>query len=324
MKILKTGLTLLVLAALGVTAFGNAVGSATSSTTRNNLTIIAGGAPGGGLDSIARSSQQVLRQEGTVGNVQVVNIPGASGSIGLTRFMEFNGREDMLMSASSGMMGAISIGDTPTLSETTPIARLADDYMALVVPADSPIKSLDEFVAALRADTHGTSIAGGSMGSTDHLLLGMLAQKADVDTGKLNYIAYAGGGEALSAMISGTTTGGVSGYNEVAGQIEAGQLRALAISSKERVQGIDVPTFREQGYDVELSNWRGLVAAPGISAETEAEITEIATEMHASGEWQDLVARNHWTDTFLTGPAFAEFVTAEQERTDQLIKELGL
>lgn len=324
MRMLRTGAAIAALVVLGVAAFGNALGGAGGSTTRNSLTIVAGGAPGGGLDSIARSTQLVLREEGAVGNVQVVNIPGASGSIGLTRFMEFAGREDMLMSASSGMMGAISIGNTPAISDTTPIARLADDYMALVVPTDSEIRTLEDFLDVWRADTHGTSVAGGSMGSTDHLLLGMLAQATDIDTAELNYIAYAGGGEALSAMISGTTTAGISGYNEVAGQIEAGQLRALAISAPERLPGIDVPTFVEGGYDVTLSNWRGIVAAPGISPEAEAAITEIMTEMHASEAWAELVERNHWTDTFLTGEEFADFVVQEQQRTDDLIEELGL
>lgn len=324
MNFLKTGAATLSLVLLGIAGFGNAIGSADESTIRNNLTIVAGGSPGGGLDSIARSTQQVLREEGAVGNVQVLNIPGASGTIGLTRFMEFSGREDMLMSASSGMMGAISIGDTPALDQTTPIARLADDYMALVVPADSEIQTLEDFIEIWEADPHGTSVAGGSMGSTDHLLLGMLAQETGVDTSQLNYIAYAGGGEALSAMISGTTTAGISGYNEVAGQIESGQLRVLALSSEERVPDIDAPTFVEQGYDVTLSNWRGIVAAPGISPAAEAEITEIVSEMHDSPAWTELVVRNHWTDTYLVGDEFKEFMVEEQKRTDQLIEELGL
>lgn len=306
-------------------ALASAAGSSGRAEARSTLTLIAPAAPGGGWDGFAREAQQVLRGASIVNNVQVVNIPGAGGTIGLSQFVGQTGSEDTLLVTGGVMVGAIALdeGDT-TLADVVPIARLADDFAALVVPADSEIQDLDGFLAAWKEDPRGTSIGGGSLGSIDHLMSGRLAQLAGIDPKDLNYIAYSGGGEALNSLLSHTTTAGSSGYNELSDQIEAGTLRALAISSPERLDGIDVPTFTELGVDIAMSNWRGLVAAPGITEEARAEFTAIITEMRGSAEWKDTLQRNDWTDSFLTGDDFAQYIADETEQARGIVSDLGL
>lgn len=306
-------------------AVANAAATGSSSTVRNKLTVMAPASPGGGWDGFSRESQAALRSEGIVNNVQVANVPGAGGTIGLSQLVQMSGRDDILMATGGVMIGAVALGDTPeSLQDVTPIARVADDYAALVVPADSPITSLDDFIEVWQADPRGTSIAGGSLGSIDHLMTGLLAGAIGLDPEQANYIAYSGGGEALSALLSHTTTGGISGYNEISGQVEAGQLRVLAVSSPERMPGVEVPTFMELGVDVTMSNWRGYVAPPGLDAAQTAELAAIVEEMQASTAWREVLKRNNWTDSYLVGPDFEAFLVEQQTEIDTIIEELGL
>ena len=303
----------------------NAATSGGGSTVRNKMTIVAPASPGGGWDGFGRDAQATLRAEGIVNNVQVVNVPGAGGTIGLSQLVQMSGRPDVLMVTGGVMLGAIAVNQTPqTLDDVTPIARLADDYAALVVPADSPIETFEQFVEAWRADPTGVSIAGGSLGGIDHLATGMLAREIGLDPAAANYVAYSGGGETLSALLSHTTTGGIAGYNEFAGQLEAGTLRLLAISAPERIPAIDAPTFREGGVDVVMANWRGFVAPPGLDAGQQEELRAIVDELHASSAWSEVVDKNAWTDTYVTGDGFGTFIDEQQQEIDAIVKELGL
>lgn len=314
-----------VVVAIAGLAFTNAAASGGESSARNKLVLMAPAAPGGGWDGFAREAQQAMKSIGTVNNVQVTNIPGAGGTIGLSQFVQMTGRHDMMMVTGGVMVGAVELANSETtLDDVELIARLADDYAALVVPADSDIQTLDDFVEVWSENPGGTSISGGSLGSIDHLLTGYVAQKVGIDPADTNYIAYSGGGEALTSMLSGTTVGGMSGYNEVADQIEVGTLRALAISSEERLPGVDVPTFKEQGVDAVMANWRGFAGAPGITEDQKQEFVEIITEFHDSEQWRDALERNNWTDSFMIGEEFAQFVDNEVTITAQIIEGLGL
>lgn len=301
------------------------LGSGGGQSVRSRLAVIAPAAPGGGWDGVAREAQRALRDEGIVNNVQVVNIPGAAGTIGLGQLAGMSGQSGTLMVTGTVMVGGIIANDSDTtLSDVTPIARLAEDYEVLVVPASSPYQNLTDFIAAWKADPQGMAIGGGSKGGTDHLLAGLIAKAGGVDTSQLNYLAFSGGGEALNAILSSTTDASISGYNEFADQIEAGNVRALAIGTKERVDGIDIPSLGEQGIDVELTNWRGLVAPPGLTAEQNAALIEVVTEMRNSADWQDTLARNRWQDTFISGPEFASFLTQNTQEIQQIADDLGI
>lgn len=296
-----------------------------SESPRTKLTLVAPAAPGGGWDGFAREAQRIMRTNTIAGSIQVVNIPGASGTIGLGALAEMGDRHDIMMVTGGVMVGGILINNSRVdLTDVTPIARLADDFNVLVVPADSPFETLDDFMAAMTEDPGGTAIAGGSLGGIDHLLAGMLARAAGISPRDVNYIAYPGGGEVVTSILSHTAKAGLSGYNEFRDQIEAGNIRALAVSAAEPVDGIDVPTFVEQGVEVAMSNWRGYVAPPGIDPQVEAEMIAMVTEMRETPDWQEALTRNSWVDSFMVGDEFAEFIRTETERTEEIVKELGL
>ncbi|AWH96242.1 Bug family tripartite tricarboxylate transporter substrate binding protein [Dietzia psychralcaliphila] len=314
-----------VVLAVGLTtvAVTDASSSGGGDNARTQLNIIAPAAPGGGWDTFGREAQQALMSNGIVNAVRVRNVPGAAGTIGLTQFVQLAGRTDSLLVTGGVMVGGVILQDSDaTLEDTTPIARLADDYNVLVVPANSPYQTLDEFMAAWR-ERPGMAIAGGSLGSIDHLLTGMLADAAGIDPSLTNYIAYAGGGEVVRAMISGSAVGAISSANDFAAQIEVGELRALGISSATPLEEIPTQTFIEQGVDVSMSNWRGLVAPPDIPDEVRDELIAILTEMRDTEEWRDTLDRNDWTDSFMAGEQFERFLDAEVASTEEIIKELG-
>lgn len=312
-------------AALVAFAVADASGSEAGATPRTKLTFVAPAAAGGGWDLAAREAQQVLVGTSIVNNVQVVNIPGAGGTIGLAQFAQLDDDPSQVMVTGTVMQGAITVNDSAvTLDDLTPIARLADDYNALMVPADSPFETLDDLIAAWQQDPRGIAIGGGGLGGTDHLIAGLLAEEIGVAPGDVNYVSYAGGGEVLTSLLSHTVDVGISGYNEFSDQVEAGNLRALALSADEAVDGIDVPTFIDQGVEVSLPNWRGVMAPAGISEEQRDELIAIFTEMSESDEWQEVLERNRWEDTFMAGDEFAQFVEDDQARIDAIIEELGL
>lgn len=309
--------------ALTAVAVIDASGSGGGDNPRTQLNIVAPAAPGGGWDTFGREAQQALISSGIVNAVRVRNVPGAAGTIGLTQFAQLAGRTDSLLVTGGVMVGGVILQDSDvTLRDTTPIARLADDYNALVVPANSPFRSLEDFMSAWQ-DHPGMAIAGGSLGSIDHLLTGMLSDAAGIDPAQTNYIAYAGGGEVVRAMISGSAVGAISSYNDFAAQIEAGELRALGVSSATPLEEIPTPTFVEQGVEVSMSNWRGLVAPPDIPDEVREELIAIITEMRDTEQWRGTLERNDWTDEFMAGEEFEQFLDTEIASTEEIIRELG-
>lgn len=288
--------------------------------------IMAPAAPGGGWDQTARSMQTALQDEKISGSVQVVNVPGAGGTIGLAQFVnQASGDPAQLIVGGYVMVGAILTNASPvTLDQVTPIARLTGEYEVIVVPAASDIKDMAGLVEKLKADPGAVSWGGGSAGGTDHITAGLIAKAVGVDPTKVNYIAFSGGGEALAAILGGQVTAGISGYGEFASQIEAGALRIIGISSDEKVAGIDAPTFKEGGVDVAIQNWRMVAAAPGISDEQKAAIVADVDKMVQSAAWQKTLADKGWANTYLAGDAFAEQLKKDTEATAAILKDIGL
>jgi hypothetical protein len=206
-----------------------------------------------------------------------------------------------------------------TLSDVTPIALLSGEYEVIVVPASSPFRTLDDLIAAFRADPRSISWGGGSAGGTDEILVRLLADGVGVPRSGVNYIAYSGGGQALASVLGAHVSAAVSGLGEFGAQIEAGQLRALAISAPARIQGIDIPTFHEHDLDLTLLNWRAVVAPHGLSREERRELTGLVERMARTEEWRELLRRNGWADIFLAGAAFERFVTEETVRIAPLV-----
>jgi putative tricarboxylic transport membrane protein len=305
---------------------GDTGGSGTggSGEAINRLQIMAPADPGGGWDQTARAMAEALEQDGLARSVQVTNVGGAGGTVGLAQLANERS-EDYLMVMGLVMVGAIKTNQSQaTLEDTTPIARLTAEDEIVVVPANSPYQTINDMVADMAARGRAVSIAGGSAGGTDHILAGLIAQAGGVPPENVNYVAFSGGGESLAALLGGQVSAGISGVGEYAEQVQAGKLRALAVSGAERVPGIDAPTLKEGGTDVELSNWRGVVGPPNLSDEARSRLTTLVAKMHDAPAWKQQLQRNGWTDTYLSGPAFVAFLGEEQAREKGVLTQLGL
>jgi putative tricarboxylic transport membrane protein len=308
---------------LAAAAFGLAT---TAMAQVAELKIMAPAAPGGGWDQTARSMQQALTQSGVVKNVQVTNVPGAGGTIGLAQFVNgAKGDGGQLMVNGYVMVGAILTNKSPvSLEQTTPIARLTAEYEAIVVPADSPIKTAKDLAAAIKADPGKVTWAGGSAGGVDHIAAALFAKAAGADPTKINYVPFSGGGEALAAILGGKVTAGISGYGEFESQIKAGKLRLVGVTSPNRLPNVDGPTLKEQGVDLEIANWRSVVAAPGISADQKKALVDTIDKMVKSKEWQDLLKQKGWDDAYLSGDPFAKQLNEDVARTREVLMSVGL
>ena len=312
-------------AALGAMATVAAPGMGVAAEI-DRLALMAPAAPGGGWDGTARSLQSAFTQSGIVKNVQVTNVTGAGGVIGLANLvnnMKGDGKQLMIMGLV--MTGAVLTNKSAvTLAQVTPIARLTGEYEMIVVPANSPHKTMQDLVAALKKDPGAVSWGGGSAGGTDHILVGLIAKSVGVDPTKVNYIAHSGGGEAMANIMGGKVTAGVSGIGEFAGQVKAGRLRALAVSSPARLPGVDTPTLKEGGVNVDLSNWRGIVAPPGLSDADKKALVDVVTRVAKSKEWKAILEKQDWTDLFLAGDDFAKFLREQDESVAVTLKSIGL
>jgi putative tricarboxylic transport membrane protein len=315
------------IAAVGAAAL-LATGSISSAAqgTLPELKILAPAGAGGGWDTAARSLQQVMTAIGVARSVQVVNVPGAGGTVGLAQFAtKASGKPDELMVAGITLVGAIISNQSPvTLKQVTPIARLTGDPLVIVVPASSPIKKVPDLIGAIKKDVAGTIWAGGSAGGADHILAALVTKAAGADPAKTNYVAFSGGGEALAAMLGGRVSAGVSGYGEFQGQIEAGALRALAVSSPERLAGVNVPTLKELGVNVEVVNWRGIFAGPGLTPEQQQQISGLVEKTVKSPQWAEVLKARGWSNYYAPAPEFAAFLASEQTRVQEILKSLGL
>ena len=317
----------LTVAGLALTACGDSAetsGTDGAAKPVNRLQIMAPADPGGGWDSTARAMAADIKGAGLAKQTTVTNVPGAGGTIGLAQLANERS-EDFLMVMGLVMVGAIETNQSKnTLDDVTPIARLTAEDEIIVVPASSPYKTIKDLGDALKSQGRKVAIAGGSAGGTDHILAGLLAKAAGASPADLNYVPFSGGGESLAALLGNKVAAGISGVSEYAEQVKAGKLRALAVSGPERVEGVDAPTITEGGYDVELINWRGVVAPKGLSAEATDRLVDLVTKMHESAEWKATLAKQGWTDTFLAGDEFATFIKDEQATTSTVLQDLGL
>jgi putative tricarboxylic transport membrane protein len=289
------------------------------------LEIIAPASPGGGWDQHARTLQQILQNQNLATGVQVVNIPGAGGTIGLAQFVTSKKRSPTLLVGGQIMQGAILMNKSPvTLDQVTPLARLTGEYTGFVVPTDSPIKSFDDLIQKFKSDPGSVSWGGGSAGGSDQILAGLVAKEVGVEPSKINYVATAGGGELLSQILGGHITVALGGYNEFAPQIEAGKLRALAVSSPERLPGVNTPTVKEQGVNLDFVNWRGVFAQPGLKAAEKKQLDDAIAKVVASDEWKEILRQRGWINLYQPADQFAAFLKNEKEQVRSTLTEIGL
>jgi len=290
------------------------------------LQIFVPAAPGGGWDSTARAMEFAMKTDGIVKDFKFEHAPGAGGAVGLPKFLSTKkGQPDALMIGGMVMVGALIANKSPvSMKDLTPVARLTGEAEVLVVPAASPLKTIKDWADAFKADPGKMSVAGGSAGGTDHILIGMIARALGKEPKAVSYVAFAGGGPATAAILGNQVACGVSGWGEFAEHIKAGKMRALAISSDKRLAGFDVPTLKESGIDVELFNWRGVFGAPGITPPQQQALVGVIEKMVQGPSWKAELAKRDWTSIPLFGADYGKYLDAEITRITGILKDLGL
>ena len=269
--------------------------------------------PGGGWDTTGRALGKALQDAGAAATVSYENKGGAAGAIGLAQFVNASkGDGNAMMVMGAVMLGGIITGKPPvSLTQATPIARLTSEYNVFVLPAASPLKTMADVVEQMKKDPGSVKWGGGSRGSTEHIAAAMIARAVGVDPAKINYVAFRGGGEAVAAILGNNVTVGGSGYSEFAQYIDSGKMRAVAVTSAQRLKGINVPTLKEQGIDVEIGNWRGVYGAPGITDAQRKALTDMILKAVKSKAWAEAMDKNAWTPALMTGKEFDDFVDRE-------------
>ena len=269
--------------------------------------------PGGGWDTTGRALGKALQDAGVASSVTYENKGGAAGIIGLAQYANATkGDGNSLMVMGAVMLGGIITGKPPvSLDKVTPIARLTSEYNVFVVPANSPLKTMKDVVEQMKKDPGSVKWGGGSRGSTEHIAAAMLAREVGVDAAKINYVPFRGGGEAVAAILGGNVTVGGSGYSEFQQYIETGKMRAIAVTSPKRLKGINIPTMIEQGYNIDIGNWRGVYAPAGLTAAQRKALTDMVLKATKSKSWAESLEKNNWTPAWMANPEFDDFVDRE-------------
>lgn len=289
--------------------------------------VMAPGGAGGGYDAAARVPLQVMQETGIfTDGAQITNKGGAGGTIGLAEFVRTaKGNDNAIMSIGSILVGAIILNKSPvSLDNVVPLVRLSDDAGAVAVPSNSPFKTIQDVTKALAENPGATPIGGGSIGGVDHVTSALLAQAAKIDPKKINYVPYAGGAEMITALSGGQLKVAISGLSELKPYADQGRLRLIAVTSADRLPGVDVPTLKESGLDVVVGNWRGIVGAPGMSDKGRQMWLDRFDKLHARPEWKKAMADRDWTDAYLTGDKFAAFLNEEKVRQKEVLESVGL
>lgn len=326
MRFRRLGAALLaaVVALLLVTGCGVTRGD--ESRGLHRLRMMVPNSPGGGYDLTARTAVKVMEDTDITGRIEVFNVIGAGGTVAMARLMNEKGNDDLMMMMGLGVVGAVyTNGSSARASDATALAKMVEEQEGILVPGDSPFRTIGELVAAWKADPAKVTIGGGSSpGGPDHLFPMETARAVGVDPRKVNYITYDGGGDLLTALLGRKIAAGTTGLGEFVDQIEAGQVRVLAVSGAKRVEGIDAPTLSEAGIDLTFTNWRGILAPPGISGEARDAMVRALTDLHATQQWRDALAKNGWSDAFSTGEDFEQFLHDQDHRVSTTLSELGL
>jgi putative tricarboxylic transport membrane protein len=309
----------------GVTGSKDA-GSADAGKPLSDLRIMVPNSPGGGYDITARTAAKVMEDDDITTGTEVFNLEGAGGTVGLARTVNEKGNGNLAMLMGLGVVGASYTNKSKaTLTETTPIVKLIEEYGAVMVPKDSPFKTIDDLVAAWKKNPGSLSVGGGSSpGGPDHLLPMQFADAVGIDPKKVRFVSYDGGGDLLPALLGDKIDFATSGAGEFKDQIEKGDVRVLATSGDKRVPTVDAPTLKESGVDLVFTNWRGVVAPPGISASDRDRLISVFEEMHKTKEWKAALEANSWADAFETGDDFKTFLQEQDKRVADTLGQLGL
>ncbi|OED37264.1 transporter [Chromatiales bacterium (ex Bugula neritina AB1)] len=288
--------------------------------------LIPGGA-GGGWDGTARGTGEALTKAGLAGSASYENMSGGGGGKAIGYLIEnAESQHGTLMVNSTPIVIRSLTGVFPhNFRDLTLVAGTIGDYAAMVVSKDSPVNSMEDLLAAYKADMSGTAVGGGSVpGGMDHLVAAMVMQAAGEDPTALKYIPYDAGGKAMAALLSGEIKALSTGFSEAVDLANAGEVKIIGVTSDDRVSAFpDARTMKEQGIDTSFVNWRGFFAAPGLPADKLAMYQDALAKMYETPEWEAIREQNGWVNIHNSGDAFAAFLENQETVIGDLMKKLG-
>ncbi|RNL84626.1 Bug family tripartite tricarboxylate transporter substrate binding protein [Halostreptopolyspora alba] len=282
--------------------------------------------PGGGYDITARTLAATATESGLATEIDVFNLSGGAGVSALSRLMNEEGYGRLVLQMGLGLVaGARVHGAEAPITDAAPLARLIEEPEAILVPPDSEYETFDDLRDEWNDPSRKVTVGGGSSpGGPDHLATVLLAEEIGEDPRETDYVWHDGGGDLLAATLGHDVDIATAGVSEYRHAIEAGELRVLAVTGPERIDGVDAPTLRELGVDMEFTNWRGLLAPPGTSQAEREELVDALDTLHATPEWRDAMRDNYWSDAYLTGEEFGAFLAREDQRIQDVLTPLGL
>src|SRR3954452_10471312 len=325
LSVTVAALAVLTASACGATSTDAGAAAGSDGKAVSGLRMMVPNSPGGGYDVTARTGAKVLEDGKIANGVEVFNLSGAGGTVGLAKLVNEKGNGDLSMMMGLGVVGATYTNKSAAkLSGTTPIARLIEEPSGIMVSKDSPYQSISDLVKAWKANPKMAVGGGSNPGGPDHLLPMQLAQAVGIDAKTVNFVSYDGGGDLLPAILGNKVGFATSGTGEYVDQIKSGAVRVLATTGAQRLPSVEAKTLKEQGVDLVFPNWRGVVAPPGIPAEKKDAWVKAFDTMHASPGWKDALAKNGWPDAYLSGEGFSTFLTQQDQRVSSTLSQLGL
>jgi putative tricarboxylic transport membrane protein len=318
---LRSAVAVVVFGAVGALMLAQAQGSRLSS-----LRIMVPSTPGASWDYLARGVAKALEAEKLVDKVEVYyGVVGDSGTRGLREFVKLRGQATELFSMGVGILAGSTYFKSPvTMLDTTPIVRLTTDFEVISVPANSPYKTVQDLMNAMRTTPENVRWSGTASGGVAHLVSGMVAQEAGVGGSRLKFVSSSGNEKAVRAMLNNESDVCVTQYSALEEFIKAGQVRVLATTAAEEDRVVRAPTLSSQGVNVVFRSWRGLVAPPGISARDRVALQFMFSRMVQSQTWREVLRDNNWKTYFQSGESFRSFIQSEQSGLDTLLRSLQL
>jgi putative tricarboxylic transport membrane protein len=283
----------------------------------DHLLLVVPSDPRGGWDFTAQAMKQVLEGEGIVRSVEIENIRGAGGLAGLAKFVSSRRADGqaLLVGGMSMMGAAVSGHGLSALNELTPIAQLTSDPDVIVVPASSAYRNLDDLLAAMRRNPEGMRWIGGAVGGPDHPTIWQLARAAGVTPELMRYESFQDTNEVAIRLASGRFSAGIAGYSEFDRLIRGGELRGLAMVSRQPIEGVSIPTFRQLGIvGVLIANWCGVFAPPAVSEINRSRLAGAIERMVRSPRWRATLTLFHLRSEYLSSSDFYQLVRQEQIR----------
>ncbi|MBE9638516.1 Bug family tripartite tricarboxylate transporter substrate binding protein [Salipiger mangrovisoli] len=313
---------------LGVSAFA----AQAQDFTPENPECIAPANPGGGWDFTCRQVGKELQDLGLIDKtMQVVNLAGGGGGVAFAEVVNKRADDnDLIVAASSATATRLAQGAYPgnTTDQVRWLASIGADYGVIAVSADSEIETLPQLLDMIKSDPRSVSVAGGSaVGGWDHLKVLIAASAYGIeDVRSVKYVAFDGGGEAVTQLLAGSVQAFTGDASEAKGFVDSGDIKVIAVLAPERLEGdfADFPTAKEQGVDAIGANWRGFYAPGGMSdAAYDAWVKKIG-DLYASDEWKEIMANNGLAPLDLQGADFQQFVQNSVSEIQDISREIGI